>query len=177
MSCACAAMVVLGLWWVGGHWWLEVFFSFFVRIHNIGVHRYRFVSPSTLAATMAAEADIISDAKSIADFLSAQQTVLPTSTFDAVKQGQVNSLGAKILAMGSCGLAGATELTAAISGGPWTADQKAFLCSRITDRLTTAQAANAVPRRTQQCLTTSLPTYFTPSDYQFLNDSQHMLHA
>ena len=179
----CACLVLVLSWWcwvcgglVGIGGWMCSFF-FFARTHNIGVRRCRFVSPSTLAATMASEADIISDAHSIADFLSAQQTVLPAITFDAIKQGQVNSLGAKILAMGSCGLAGATELTAAISGGPWTADQKAFLCSRITDPLTTAQATNAVPRKTQQCLTTSLPTYFTPSDYQFLNDSQHMLHA
>ena len=126
---------------------------------------------------MSAESDIVNEAKSIADFLHAQSQVLPKDTFDAVQQGQVNSLGAKISAMGACGLAGATDLTAAISRGPWTPDQKSFLCSRVSDRLTTQQASLSQPRKTQQSLTASLPNYFTPSDYEFFRDHSQMLHS
>ena len=126
---------------------------------------------------MSAESDIVNEAKSIADFLHAQSQVLPKDTFDAVQQGQVNSLGAKISAMGACGLAGATDLTAAISRGTWTPDQKTFLCSRVSDRLATQQASLSQPRKTQQSLPASFPNYFTPSDCEFFRDHSQMLHS
>jgi hypothetical protein len=126
---------------------------------------------------MSTDEDLVAEATSITEYLTAQRQILSIAALDGVQDGQVKSLGSKIMGLSTLNLAGATNLTTAIATGPWTQTQKDFLANRISDRLAAHQAKTTTEKRPLQLMAGVLANYFTEEDYTFLESSDHLLHS
>ena len=104
-------------------------------------------------------------------FLVAQAQLLGPG-IEAVQHGQATTLAGKIANMQHIDTEYAAELTAAIAGGPWTADQKHQLASAVGSRLCVtiplATATACSGRRRQNQTLMSFNNYLTTEDIAYL---------